>query len=135
MPANHRRTDREDRRVRRENYVNIVPAMFRDMLHVSAAQALGFHAKLDTAGECWEWKGATNAKGYGRVRINGRLELAHRVAFAIWKGTTVLTDVGSLLVLHSCDNPRCCNPEHLRLGSYSDNNADMIARGRQRRPA
>src|SRR5690606_16765424 len=87
-----------------------------------------FWASVDrSAGDnsCWLWKGACGP--YGRVKINGVLYLAHRVATAITRGT----DLSDVLVLrHTCDNPPCCNPSHHEPGDYVDNVADMLARGR-----
>ena len=75
--------------------------------------------------ECWPWKGTVGP--YGRVRIDGVLYQTHRVATAIETGSD-LKDVPVLR--HACDNPPCCNPGHHEPGSYSDNVADMLNRGR-----
>ena len=81
-------------------------------------------------GDCWEWCGDTVAGGYGRFRVDGKKELAHRVAFALELGE--IPD--GMLVLHSCDNPPCCNPDHLRLGTCEDNEADKRERSRHHSP-
>jgi hypothetical protein len=84
---------------------------------------------------CWEWQGSLSGKGYGRVKINGRLYMTHRLA-AFWAGMidhpADSTD-RKVCVLHECDNPRCCNPHHLKAGSMSQNMKDCVARGRHRR--
>jgi len=72
---------------------------------------------------CWEWLGGTN-KGYGAVSHEGSMKLAHRVAWRLLNGGIP----SGVLVLHKCDNRRCVNPEHLYLGSYSDNNLDRAVR-------
>lgn len=77
--------------------------------------------------ECWLWKGRRHANGYGSFDLGGRPHQASRMAFTLTKG-----DPGDLHVCHSCDNPPCCNPSHLWLGTPKDNHADMIAKGRQR---
>jgi hypothetical protein len=85
---------------------------------------------------CWEWRGATSKKGYGRVKIGGKLYLPHRV-MAVYAG--ILEDAADttgrrVCVLHECDNPRCCNPQHLKVGTMSQNMKDCVARGRHKRP-
>ena len=72
---------------------------------------------------CWEWTGARNRGGYG---IKGR-RLAHRLAWSEANGRPV---PDGMLVLHSCDNPPCVNPAHLRIGTVADNAADRVARNR-----
>lgn len=72
---------------------------------------------------CMEWTGATNTWGYGLFKVRtpvGRVNrLAHRIAFHIAKG-----DPSPFFVRHACDNPRCCNPAHLSLGTQQDNEND-----------
>lgn len=93
-----------------------------------------FWEKVKRCGEdeCWEWQAARNAKGYGRLTSGRGVNLkAHRVAFALSNGGVVSDDAH---VLHHCDNPPCCNPSHLFVGSAKDNTADMIAKGRGSAP-
>lgn len=75
--------------------------------------------------KCWEWQGTSDEKGYGYCRWRGRARLTHRIAFELHHGKEP-----ALCVLHSCDNPSCVNPSHLREGTHADNHADMKARGR-----
>ncbi len=81
---------------------------------------------------CWLWTRSTRGSlGYGAVRIHRpvrRMESAHRVAFMSAHGPIPRT----LQVLHVCDEPRCCNPAHLRLGTQQDNINDAISRNRAR---
>ena len=72
-----------------------------------------------------------NRHGYGRLVIQGDppvWELAHRTAYRLANGRPI---PAGLMVLHSCDNPPCCNPGHLRTGTMSDNMRDMYAHGRR----
>lgn len=87
------------------------------------------------ADACWPWQASyTKATGYGRfkpsegspLRENDDTQYAHRAAFLLARGP--IPD--GLHVLHSCDNPICCNPAHLRAGTRSDNMNDMHQRGR-----
>jgi hypothetical protein len=84
---------------------------------------------------CWEWQGALSAKGYGRVKIDRRLYLPHRVtAFAFGLVDSVADDSDrKVCVLHECDNRRCCNPAHLKAGGMSENMKDCATRGRHKR--
>jgi len=79
--------------------------------------------------ECWNWKGSAMKIGsYGHLHIGNKMFSAHRVAFEIYYGSIN----ESLQVMHMCDNPKCCNPKHLKQGTQSDNIQDMIKKGRQR---
>jgi len=80
-------------------------------------------------GPCWEFAGAKNTNGYGVIKVDGKLELTHRVALALALGRPIADGMWSL---HSCDNPPCVRPRHLREGPATENVADCIARGRHR---
>lgn len=90
------------------------------------------HAKLGpTLGQCLVWTGPRERKmPYGKVEISGRMFLAHRISYALHYGV----DPGPLKVCHRCDNPPCCSPLHLFLGTTLDNNLDAIAKGRNNPP-
>ncbi|TZG25629.1 HNH endonuclease [Sphingomonas montanisoli] len=79
--------------------------------------------KVSEVDACWEWQAGRNASGYGRFKRKG----AHRTALSLATGIPLDTD---MLALHGCDNPPCCNPNHLRWGTTQDNSRDTVARGR-----
>lgn len=79
----------------------------------------------DEDDECWPWTSVRHPEGYGKIKVGGRFEYAHRVAMRL-EGH----DVDGGLVLHECDNPACVNPSHLYLGDQSDNVQDMWDRDR-----
>lgn len=77
---------------------------------------------------CHLWTGQKHKQGYGLLSVEGRLVLAHRVAYAIANGP--IPDDRD--VLHRCDTPACVNAEHLFLGDHDANMADMASKGRGR---
>lgn len=87
--------------------------------------------KKRTDSECWLWIAGTNIKGYGRFKVGKRFESAHRVSWVLANGQ-VPPGHGyhGTIIMHRCDNPRCCNPAHLMAGSAQDNVQDMLAKGR-----
>ena len=89
-----------------------------------------FWSKVDRRGDCWMWTKARNKKGYGIVSTRGKFRnaKAHRVAWQLENGP--ITE--EQCVLHRCDNPACCRPSHLFLGTRADNNEDMRNKGRNR---
>lgn len=76
---------------------------------------------------CWEWQGAKTKQGYGMSNIcKLPTRFTHRIAWFLVYGKLPV-----LQVLHKCDNPPCCNPEHLYEGTNDDNVRDRVNRGRQ----
>lgn len=83
------------------------------------------YVRVGSPNECWPWTAGHNNRGYGHFRKRPRTYRAHRMAFVLCKG-----DPGSFMVCHTCDNPPCCNPAHLFLGTGKDNVQDCINKGR-----
>lgn len=74
---------------------------------------------------CWEWNGIRGAFGYGRFKLGGKPQYAHRLVWALYRGPIP----SSMMVRHVvCDNPPCCNPDHLALGTGADNLRDKLNR-------
>lgn len=85
--------------------------------------------RTDDQNSCWEWTAAGDREGYGHFKISGRQYRAARVSYFLSTGD----QPGGRLILHSCDNPRCVNPIHLRAGTAADNAVDMKTRNRSAR--
>lgn len=79
--------------------------------------------------KCWEWQGTKTTAGYGVIRINYELKYAHRTVWEI-NNKTAIPKKG--VICHHCDNPACCNPGHLFLGTQADNLDDAREKGRLR---
>lgn len=77
-------------------------------------------------GECWLWVGWIRHDGYGALTVRGRHWAAHRLAYVLVNGEIP----AGAFILHSCDERRCCNPAHLRIGTREDNTQDAIDRDR-----
>ena len=84
-------------------------------------------ARVDRSGDgCWEWQGGKGTRGYGTLRMNGVTYSTHRLAWELSHGAIP----SGLHVLHECDNPACCRPDHLFLGTARDNIHDCLRKGR-----
>lgn len=91
-----------------------------------------FVVKGQADDECWSWTGGKSHGGYGRIGIGApthKTDGAHRVSWRMHNGNAEIP--AGMFVLHSCDNPQCTNPKHLRLGTRSENSLDMYSRNRQ----
>lgn len=85
--------------------------------------------------ECWPWMGVRDVGGYGRMAISMHYYAAHRIVYALANPGAIefrapKKRAANGHVLHRCDNPACCNPAHLFVGSQHDNMRDMVAKGR-----
>lgn len=90
-----------------------------------------FWSRVTRGDGCWEYQGALLLNGYGTVRLEASTHmLAHRYSWVLANGAIP----EGLKVLHHCDNRRCVRPDHLFLGTLSDNTRDCIAKGRHYTP-
>lgn len=90
-----------------------------------------FWGKVTKGDGCWEWCGSRKGGrygGYGTIFYGGKTESAHRVAYQLTYG--VIPD--GMVVCHRCDHPPCVRPDHLFLGTLSDNAQDCVNKGRHR---
>lgn len=94
-----------------------MPELDRFMSHVSPEPMSG----------CWLWAAACMKNGYGQFRQIHTHELAHRASIRLFKG--IVPD-SKMDVMHSCDNPSCVNPDHLSVGTRTNNMRDSIKKGR-----
>lgn len=84
-------------------------------------------AKSVQAGDCVEWSGCRDPRGYGRTKTKGRTALVHRLVYEETHNVILPREIE---VRHSCDNPPCLLIDHLIPGTHLDNMRDMIERGR-----
>jgi hypothetical protein len=91
-------------------------------------------------GQCWNWNASINRSGYGQFWLDDKMRLAHRIAFAIYNNDlSIIYNTKNYhkcnntfkCILHKCDNKKCCNPNHLFIGTNADNIKDKINKNRQ----
>lgn len=76
--------------------------------------------------ECWNWRAGVRTDGYGQFTMSGKHWAAHRLAYTLARGDVPY----GIQVLHTCDNNRCCRPDHLYIGTHEDNMRDRDSRNR-----
>ena len=86
-----------------------------------------FWSRVKVVGDCWEWQGTICSNGYGSTHLFKHwTRWAHRVSYLLSKG-----DIPpGKEILHSCDNRRCINPEHLSVGTRKQNMLEASKRGK-----
>ena len=94
--------------------------------------AADFHTNYDKSPGCWNWKGSAMSKGmgYGRASVDGVRDYAHRHA---WRLAFGAIPTETPIVRHDCDNVLCVRPDHLKLGTHTDNIQDAVQRNRMSR--
>jgi HNH endonuclease len=96
------------------------------MINESAAKRFWGKVARGASDECWNWLAGKSDRGYGMFSVGYKGFRASRIAYELTHG-----DIPQgLIVRHKCDNPSCCNPEHLELGTNKDNTQDMMKRER-----
>lgn len=94
-----------------------------------AVRVREFYERVDKSGPrgCWIWTGGKISTGYGSFRFNNKPILAHRFSFFMRTG---ILPTRLQFICHHCDTPACVNPDHLFVGTPTDNVMDMIHKGR-----
>lgn len=92
-----------------------------------AREIVRFEKHFKKTDGCWIWTGCASDTGYGSFRYEGRMTRAHRASYSIY----VSDPPKDMMVCHSCDVKLCVNPEHLFIGTSSDNVRDCVAKKRQ----
>lgn len=92
--------------------------------------------KIDMCGgdttRCWPWTGSLNSQGRPYFMVEGKRVLAYRLVYELFHGHLLHSHKD--VIRHKCDNPECCNPYHLEIGSHEDNMKDMKDRERHGLP-
>lgn len=83
---------------------------------------------VDDVTGCWNCRYFAKPRGYPTIKVYGRCTGAHRFSYEVHKGRIP----EGAHVLHSCDNPRCINPDHLSIGTHAQNMREAFERGRQK---
>ena len=106
---------------------NLFKELIKEMPSKSVQERIEESIEIDQETGCHNWNKCLQNGGYGQMGINGKMKSVHRVSYELHNGKIPV----GMCVLHRCDNPKCCNPEHLFVGTHQDNTDDKMAKGRQ----
>lgn len=98
------------------------------MIEMDEREKARFWTKVEDTRTCWNWRSSFSRNGYGVFGFKGKSLKAHRVAYELVNGKIPQ----GLNVLHTCDNPKCINPDHLWVGTQGDNVVDICKKKRFR---
>ena len=101
------------------------------MKKLSASDKERFFKYVEKTEGCWNWTANKVGRGYGGFSLDSRKERAHRIS---WEMANEMSIPKNKMVLHTCDNSGCVNPEHLYIGTHQQNMDDMTARDRRNPP-
>jgi hypothetical protein len=103
------------------------------MAHEPTSERERFWSKVDWSGgheACWPWMAGIDKDGYGKFQTGTHRNQRH------WRSHRYVAEMMGMVapvIMHTCDNPPCCNPDHLRAGTQRDNRDDCIKKGRTAR--
>ncbi len=90
-------------------------------------RAKSFDEQIDKSQDCWIWTSSVNKDGYGKYTVGGKTFRAHKFA---WERASGPVPDGKVL-MHFCDQPRCCKPAHMSVATHAENMTDKVNKGRQ----
>lgn len=99
----------------------------REELVEALDSRVGEQRQVDEDTGCWLFTGRVNNSGYASIGYGGKKYMLHRFSYMAYVGDIE----GGKIIMHTCDTPRCFNPDHLQLGTHSQNVADAYRKGRK----